>query len=81
MVVSVTVTLNDAYSYTNIFATTFSVAASTMAMISTQAVIVLVAGGICCLNAPAVVYKHFLISKSPSEFILVHFELKVKFDV
>ncbi|KAL7503287.1 hypothetical protein ACHAXN_001089 [Cyclotella atomus] len=35
-------------------------------MISTQAVLVFVAGGICCLNAPALVYKHFLISKSPN---------------
>lgn len=44
------------------------VAASAAAMVSVQAIMVFVAGGLCCLNAPSIVHKHFEISKSTGEF-------------
>lgn len=44
------------------------VAASAAAMVSVQAIMVFVAGGLCCLNAPAIIHKHFAISRSTGEF-------------
>lgn len=46
------------------------VAASAAAMVSVQAVVVFVAGGICCLNAPTVIHRHYQLSSSPSKSVV-----------
>ena len=44
-----------------------TVAAAAAAMVSVPAMMVFVAGGICCLNSPTVVHNHFSISSLPSK--------------
>lgn len=36
-------------------------------MVSVQSIIVYVAGGICCLNAPTVIHRHYQVNSSPSK--------------
>lgn len=45
----------------------FTVAASAAAMVSIQSIVVFLAGGVCCLNAPSVIHRQHLMNSSPSK--------------
>ena len=56
---------------TDVYSSFIQAAASVVAMVSVPAIIVFVAGGICCLNAPTVVHRHHKLSSQPSKSIII----------